>query len=43
MLAVDDEQDIVNLIKQSLEANEFEVCSFTDIKLLWILFLLNNA
>ena len=30
VLAVDDESDIVNLIKQSLEGNGFQVCIFTD-------------
>jgi CheY-like chemotaxis protein len=30
IMVVDDEYDIVNLIKQSLERNRFKVCSFTD-------------
>jgi DNA-binding NtrC family response regulator len=30
VLAVDDESDIVNLIKQSLKAHGFHVCIFTD-------------
>ena len=30
ILAVDDEYDIVNLIKQSLEVNRLRVCAFTD-------------
>jgi DNA-binding response OmpR family regulator len=30
ILVVDDEYDIVNLIKQSLEADGFKVCCFTD-------------
>ena len=30
ILAVDDEYDIVNLIKQTLEVNGFKVCTFTD-------------
>ena len=30
ILAVDDEYDIVNLIKQSLDMNGFKVCTFTD-------------
>ena len=30
ILAVDDEVDIVNLIKQSLDMNGFKVCTFTD-------------
>jgi DNA-binding NtrC family response regulator len=30
ILVVDDEQDIVNLIKQSLEVDGFHVCIFTD-------------
>jgi DNA-binding NtrC family response regulator len=30
ILAVDDEFDIVNLIKQSLDINGFKVCTFTD-------------
>jgi DNA-binding NtrC family response regulator len=30
ILAVDDELDIVNLIKHTLEGNEVKVCTFTD-------------
>jgi CheY-like chemotaxis protein len=30
ILAVDDELDILNLIKQSLDMNGFKVCTFTD-------------
>src|SRR5919198_5939216 len=30
ILAVDDELDIVNLIKRSLDMNGFKVCTFTD-------------
>jgi DNA-binding NtrC family response regulator len=30
ILVVDDEYDIVNLIKQSLEVNRLRVCAFTD-------------
>ena len=30
ILIVDDEQDIVNLIKRSLEVNGTRVCAFTD-------------
>jgi two-component system, response regulator, stage 0 sporulation protein F len=31
ILVIDDEYDIVNLIKQSLEVNELRVCAFTDV------------
>jgi DNA-binding NtrC family response regulator len=30
ILAVDDESDILDIIKQSLQRQEFKVCTFTD-------------
>ncbi len=30
ILAVDDEDDIVDMVKQSLQRQEFKVCTFTD-------------